>query len=50
MKMDTSTLESLVAQNNELLARIYAVMLFCVGVAGACFVVFLLYNFLRKFF
>lgn len=47
---DISTLESLVAQNNELLLRIYTVLLFAVGVCGALLVLFLLYKFLRKFF
>lgn len=48
--MDTSALETLLAQNNELLCSIYAVLLFMVGVGGACLVLFLLYKFLRKFF
>lgn len=44
------TLETLLAQNNELLLHIYALQLWAVGIAGALFVLFLLYNFLRKFF
>lgn len=48
--MDISTLETLVAQNNELLLRVYTCQLFVIGVAGASIVIFLLYKFLRKFF
>ena len=48
--MDTSTLETLVAQNNEILLYIYTAQLWAFGVAVAGFVVFLLYKFLRKFF
>lgn len=47
---DISTLEQMLAQNNELLCSIYAVLLFLVGVGGALLVLFLLYKFLRKFF
>lgn len=46
----SSTLETLVAQNNELLSAVYILLLFCVGVTAACFVIFLLYKFLRLFF
>lgn len=48
--MDTSSLETLVAQNNELLLHIYSAQLFVIGVCGASLVIFLLYKFLRKFF
>lgn len=48
--MDTTTIETLLVQNNELLCSIYAVLLFQVGVTGALLVLFLLYKFLRKFF
>ena len=48
--MDTSTLEILLAQNNELLTHIYSAILFTIGCGSACGVVFLLYKFLRKFF
>lgn len=46
---DTTALETLLAQNNELLLHIYAFQLFAIGVIGAVFVCFLLYKFLRKF-
>lgn len=45
-----STLETLLAQNNELLTRIYIVLLFCVGVGAALFVLFFMYKILRIFF
>lgn len=48
--MDMSTLEALVAQNNELLLRVHTAQLFIIGVSGALLVIFLLYKFLRKFF
>lgn len=48
--MDITTLESLVATNNELLLHIYTSQLFCVSVVGVGLVLFLLYKFLRKFF
>lgn len=44
------SIEALMLQNNELLAHIYALQLFVVGVVGAVFVLVLLYKFLRKFF
>ena len=44
------TVESLLAQNTELLLRIYTAQLFVIGVVGALLVVFLLYKFLRKFY
>ena len=46
----TSAIETLLVQNNDLLARLYVGQLFVIGVTGACLVVFLLYKFLRKFF
>lgn len=45
-----SAVETLLAQNNELLLRIYATQLTVIGVLGAIGVCFLLYKFLRKFF
>lgn len=48
--MDMTTLETLVAQNNELLMHIYTAQLIVIGVAGASLVIFLLYKFIRKFF
>lgn len=48
--MDSTAIETLLVQNNDLLCRIYVVLLFWVGVSGAVFVLFLLYKFLRKFF
>lgn len=48
--MDTTTIESLLAMNVELLKHIYAIQLWTIGVCGACLVLFLLYKFLRKFF
>lgn len=44
------TVEYLLAENTELLLHIYTAQLFVIGVGGACFVVFLLYKFLRKFY
>lgn len=44
------TVETLLAQNTELLLRIYTCQLFAIGVVGALLVVFLLYKFLRKFY
>lgn len=48
--MDTATLETLLAQNNELLSQIYVAQLFVIGVCAGGFVVYLLYKFLRLFF
>lgn len=48
--MDISTLETLVAQNNELLLHIYTALLWVIGVLCAVGVLVLLYKFLRKFF
>ena len=48
--MDTATLESLLARNNELLSSIYVAQLWIVGVGVAVAVLLLLYNFLRKFY
>lgn len=55
--VDLTQLENLVAQNGEklhetsdLLLHIYTAQLFVIGVVGACFVVFLLYRFLRKLY
>lgn len=48
--MDISTLETLVAYNNQLLEGIYITLLFIVGVVPAVGVCYLLYKFLRKFF
>lgn len=48
--MDTTTIELLLAENNDLLAHVYATQLFVIGVVGASLVLFLLYKFLRKFF
>ena len=45
-----SAVETLLAQNNELLTRIYVTDLAVIGITGAVFVCFLLYKFLRKFF
>lgn len=44
----TESIASLLAMNVELLKHIYATQLWCVGVGGACLVLFLLYKFLRK--
>lgn len=48
--MDTTALQQLIVQNNDLLCSIYAVLLFQVGVSCALLVLFLLYKFLRTFF
>jgi len=48
--MEVSTLETLMAQNNEILMHIYVALLFVIGCGVASGVVFLLYKFLRKFF
>lgn len=45
-----TNIEILSAQNGELLLHIYAVQLFAIGVVGACFVLFLLYKFLKAFY
>lgn len=43
-------IELLLSQNTDLIAHIYAVCLFVVGVTGAVLVCYILYRFLRKFF
>lgn len=48
--MEMTTLEDLLAQNNEILCSIYALLLFQVGVASAVFVCYLLYKALRTLF
>lgn len=47
--MEVDILQEL-AQQTDLLKHIYATQLWCIGVIGACVVLFLLYKFLRKFF
>lgn len=48
--VDISALETLLAQNNNLLLHVYAYQLFLVGVVGAVAVVFLLYKFIKQFY
>lgn len=48
--LSLEALETLMAQNNELLTRIYINQLFVIGVVGALFVLFVLYNFIKKFY
>lgn len=43
-------IEILLTQNTELIAQIYTVLLFSVGVTGAVLVIYILYRFLRQFF
>lgn len=43
-------IETLLTQNTELIARVYSVCLFGVGVTGAILVCYILYRFLRQFF
>lgn len=43
-------IEMLLAQNTELIAQIYTVCLYGVGVTGAILVCYILYRFLRQFF
>lgn len=46
----TSSIETLLTQQTELLQQIYAAQLFIIGVSAAVFVTLLLYNALRKCF
>lgn len=48
--INLSNLETLLAENVVLTKQLYVAVLFIIGVAGASFVLFLLYKFLRKFF
>lgn len=53
MEVSVDTLaqvETLLAQNVDLLLHIYTAQLFVIGITGACLVIFLLYKFLRKFY
>lgn len=43
-----SSQSNLIASQSEVLQGMYVCMLFAIGVAGAIFVVLLLYNFLKK--
>lgn len=44
------TLSTQLAENSELLLRIYTCQLFAIGVVGAVGVLFLLYKFLKAFY
>lgn len=50
MELHAAAIEDYASQQTELLQGIYINQLFMIGCAGAVLVVYVLYNFLRKFF